>query len=267
MSESLLLGDIADGKGLLIREAAGPRFEVEASLSRDISQFEVGNQRTWSQTSVDTYTGSNDGPCRRFLVTVVSKAVRKAVQKNAYLRREVLNPVLLPYGSVKTRLALPCSDIDLVLTGVQGHDDNRQEVLLTIAECIDAEILAEGAKKKRNKASIGAWVDEVFVIPSETMPLLMLQSSKILKSHTIQVDITVQTENHTGIPTVVLVERYLDDAPKLRQLMLVLKQLLRNGGLNKPFSGGLASYSLFLMAAAFVAQEDPSLSVGRLLLR
>lgn len=110
-------------------------------------------------------------------------------------------------------------------------------------------------------------MDEVFVIPSETMPLLMLQSSKILKNNVIQMDLTVENQSHTGLSTVVLVEEYLDAIPQLRSILLVLKQLMRNAGLNKPFNGGLASYSLFLMAAAFITQEDLSQPVGVLLLK
>lgn len=42
--------------------------------------------------------------------------------------------------------------------------------------------------------------------------------------------------------------KYID----LRSIVLVVKKLLANYGLNKPYSGGLNSYSIVLMTASFL---------------
>jgi DNA polymerase sigma len=50
--------------------------------------------------------------------------------------------------------------------------------------------------------------------------------------------------------------------PPLRPLLLVLKALLREAGLNEVFSGGLSSYSLFSMVLAHLQCEGYEQQVG-----
>merc|ERR1740138_434250 len=73
------------------------------------------------------------------------------------------------------------------------------------------------------------------------------------------VDISFEAPNHGGLAS----SRYALEAmsrwPELAPLLLVLKELLCQRGLNEPFTGGLSSYSLLLLAMTALLQAgvDP----------
>ena len=56
--------------------------------------------------------------------------------------------------------------------------------------------------------------------------------------------------DHMGIKAAIYVEQNLNQFPILRSVCLMLKKLLVSKGLNDPYTGGLGSYSLFLMLYA-----------------
>jgi DNA polymerase sigma len=75
----------------------------------------------------------------------------------------------------------------------------------------------------------------------------------------LAVDISFEAPNHGGLAS----SRYALEAmgrwPELAPLLLVLKELLCQRGLNEPFTGGLSSYSLLLLAMTALLQAgvDP----------
>ena len=79
----------------------------------------------------------------------------------------------------------------------------------------------------------------------------------------LAVDISFEAPDHGGLAS----SRYALEAmsrwPELAPLMLVLKELLVQRGLNEPFTGGLSSYSLLLLVMTALLQagveplEDP----------
>ena len=70
----------------------------------------------------------------------------------------------------------------------------------------------------------------------------------------LAVDISFEAPNHGGLAS----SRYALEAmgrwPELAPLLLVLKELLCQRGLNEPFTGGLSSYSLLLLAMTALLQ-------------
>ncbi|XP_015224082.2 terminal nucleotidyltransferase 4B isoform X1 [Lepisosteus oculatus] len=151
------------------------------------------------------------------------------------------------FGSFSTGLYLPTSDIDLV---VFGKWDNLP--LWTLEEAL----------RKKNV------VDEnsVKVLDKATVPII-----KLTDSYTeVKVDISFNVES--GVKAAEFIKEFKKKYPVLPYLVLVLKQFLLQRDLNEVFTGGIGSYSLFLMAVSFLqlhSREDassPNANIGVLLI-
>eukprot|EP00092_Neocalanus_flemingeri_P101775 GFUD01130119.1.p1 GENE.GFUD01130119.1~~GFUD01130119.1.p1 ORF type:complete len:436 (+),score=57.99 GFUD01130119.1:50-1357(+) len=151
------------------------------------------------------------------------------------------------FGSFKTGLYLPTSDIDLVVVG-------RWEALpLRTLEraLLDRKIADPITLKVLDKASV---------------PIIKLTD----KDTKIKVDISFNMAN--GLKSVELVKMYKKQFPSLQKLICVLKQFLLQRDLNEVFTGGLSSYCLILMVVSFLQlhprsdSADPAANLGVLLM-
>jgi DNA polymerase sigma len=85
-------------------------------------------------------------------------------------------------------------------------------------------------------------------------------------SSTIKVDITINVEGITsqGFESTVLMKNWISQMPVLQKLVLIFKHILSVRGFNSNFAGGIGSYCLFVMIAAylktFAREQDMSLS-------
>uniref|UniRef100_A0A8D0BK87 Terminal nucleotidyltransferase 4B n=1 Tax=Salvator merianae TaxID=96440 RepID=A0A8D0BK87_SALMN len=131
------------------------------------------------------------------------------------------------YGSFKTGLYLPTSDIDLVVFG-------KWETLPLWT--------LEEALRKHNVADKGS----VKVLDKATVPIIKLTDSFT----EVKVDISFNVQN--GVKAAHLIRDFIKKYPVLPYLVLVLKQFLLQRDLNEVFTGGIGSYSLFLMAVSFL---------------
>ncbi|XP_064168239.1 terminal nucleotidyltransferase 4B-like isoform X1 [Anguilla rostrata] len=151
------------------------------------------------------------------------------------------------FGSFSTGLYLPTSDIDLV---VFGKWDNLP--LWTLEEAL----------RKHNVAD----ENSVKVLDKATVPIIKLTDSFT----EVKVDISFNV--HNGVKAAVLIKEFKKKYPVLPYLVLVLKQFLLQRDLNEVFTGGIGSYSLFLMAVSFLQlhyREDassPNANIGVLLI-
>ncbi|XP_060767950.1 terminal nucleotidyltransferase 4B [Neoarius graeffei] len=151
------------------------------------------------------------------------------------------------FGSFSTGLYLPTSDIDLVVFG------NWETLpLWTLEEAL----------RKRNVAD----ENSVKVLDKATVPII-----KLTDAHTeVKVDISFNV--HSGVKAANLIKDFKKKFPVLPYLVLVLKQFLLQRELNEVFTGGIGSYSLFLMAVSFLQlhyREDvcsPNSNMGVLLI-
>lgn len=142
------------------------------------------------------------------------------------------------FGSFSTGLYLPTSDIDLVVFG------NWETLpLWTLEEAL----------RKRKVAD----ENSIKVLDKATVPII-----KLTDSHTeVKVDISFNVQS--GVKAANLIKDYKQQYPVLPYLVLVLKQFLLQRELNEVFTGGIGSYSLFLMAVSFLqlhCREDVSSS-------
>ncbi|KAL4658757.1 non-canonical poly(A) RNA polymerase PAPD5-like isoform X1 [Arapaima gigas] len=131
------------------------------------------------------------------------------------------------FGSFSTGLYLPTSDIDLV---VFGKWDNLP--LWTLEEALRKRHVAEE--------------NSIKVLDKATVPII-----KLTDLYTeVKVDISFNIQN--GVKAAQLIKEFKKKYPVLPRLVLVLKQFLLQRDLNEVFTGGIGSYSLFLMAVSFL---------------
>ncbi|CAN0075687.1 unnamed protein product [Phaeothamnion confervicola] len=170
------------------------------------------------------------------------------------------------YGSAATGLALPASDLDVVITNVP---DNLQWWGLLAP----LDTLAEQLKHE-------SWVSSVKPVRNAHMPVIKLDASAAAlapavlaatatapaAAASVDVSFDFPSGTHQGLQTSNVVLRLKSGNPVLRPLVLVLKQLLLERGLNDAYMGGLSSYALTVMAAAVLQrhaleppEERPSL--------
>ncbi|XP_052417164.1 terminal nucleotidyltransferase 4B [Carassius gibelio] len=131
------------------------------------------------------------------------------------------------FGSFSTGLYLPTSDIDLV---VFGHWETLP--LWTLEEALRKRKIADE--------------NSVKVLDKATVPII-----KLTDLHTeVKVDISFNVQN--GVKAAKLIRDFKQQFPVLPYLVLVLKQFLLQRDLNEVFTGGIGSYSLFLMVVSFL---------------
>jgi len=131
------------------------------------------------------------------------------------------------FGSYKTGLYLPTSDVDLVVFGRWPYVPLRTlEKAFISAEVADAE--------------------GIQVIDKAAVPIIKV----VDKATEVRVDISFNMPN--SILAVELVKAYLEKFPNLRYLVFILKQFLNQRDLNEVYFGGVSSYSLVLMAISFL---------------
>lgn len=135
------------------------------------------------------------------------------------------------FGSFKTGLYLPTSDIDLVVFGQWKHLP-----LMTLHNAL--------VKKKIVEA------DQIKVLDKASVPIVKLTDAMT----EVKVDISFNVDHNksNGIESAQLIQKFLTDYPTLKYLVLVLKQFLLQRDMNEVFTGGISSYSLTLLAISFL---------------
>ncbi|XP_060533881.1 terminal nucleotidyltransferase 4B-like [Cylas formicarius] len=131
------------------------------------------------------------------------------------------------FGSYRTGLYLPTSDIDLVVIGKWSNLPLRT----LEQEFLEKDVAIENSIKVLDKASV---------------PIVKLVDKKT----EIKVDISFNMSN--GVKSAELIKTYIEQFPALPKLVYVLKQFLLERDLNEVFTGGISSYSLILMCISFL---------------
>ncbi|XP_076032218.1 uncharacterized protein LOC143020007 isoform X2 [Oratosquilla oratoria] len=141
------------------------------------------------------------------------------------------------FGSFRTGLYLPTSDIDLVVIGKWDSLPLRtlEKALL------DNKIAQTSSLKVLDRASV---------------PIVKLTDSET----DIKVDISFNMSS--GVNSARLIKDFKAMYPALPKLVMVLKQFLLQRDLNEVFTGGISSYSLILMTVSFL-QLHPRLDASQ----
>ncbi|KAI0981472.1 hypothetical protein GJ496_002888 [Pomphorhynchus laevis] len=160
--------------------------------------------------------------------------VERSVRKQAVRRISSIILRNLPgvnkvfcFGSYKTGLCLPTSDIDLVVFGQWSSSPltDLKDIL------IEHGITTENNLKALDRASV---------------PILKLTDSQT----GIRFDISFNMLN--GTKSIGVIKEFLSEFPPLRYLVLVLKHFLLQRYLNEVFTGGIGSYTLIMMTVSFL---------------
>lgn len=139
------------------------------------------------------------------------------------------------FGSYKTNLDLPWSDIDFVVFS------QLFESSLCLNELNDQFV---DEKEKSD------WITKIDYISSASVPIIKLETMDW--GNEIKVDVTFGDNTHKGSQWVELVKKYLSFYPILGHIVMIIKQLLKVKNLNDPYSGGISSYAITLMVVAFL---------------
>ena len=158
--------------------------------------------------------------------------------------KSVRAPTIQVHGSFATKLWLPSSDVDMVIQGLLpvkkgGNSDkkakNAFEMLQNATSML--QVIAAGLEKEE-------WVGNLMMITTSNMPVIkfysILKKGDILYKFPFDVsidpgttpDVPGFTHAHTGVPAREMITHFLGVMPEFRAMMLVLKQLLRERGLN-----------------------------------
>lgn len=131
------------------------------------------------------------------------------------------------FGSFRTGLYLPTSDIDLVVIG-------RWEKLPL--RTLETQLVARGIADSST----------IRVLDKASVPIVKLTDRET------QVKVDISFNMQSGVQSAELIKSYKRKYPVLSKLVLVLKQFLLQRDLNEVFTGGISSYSLILMGISFL---------------
>lgn len=150
------------------------------------------------------------------------------------------------FGSFRTGLYLPTSDIDLVVIG-------RWEKLPL--RTLENELISRGIAEPMS----------VRVLDKASVPIVKLTDRET------QVKVDISFNMQSGVQSAELIKDFKRKYPVLNKLVLVLKQFLLQRDLNEVFTGGISSYSLILMCISFLqlhprANLNQTTNLGVLLL-
>ncbi|XP_013197542.1 non-canonical poly(A) RNA polymerase protein Trf4-1 [Amyelois transitella] len=131
------------------------------------------------------------------------------------------------FGSFRTGLYLPTSDIDLVVIG------QWEKLPLWTLE---RELVLQDIAEK----------ESIKVLEKATVPIVKMTD----KYSDVKVDISFNMSS--GVKSAELIKHFKEKYPVLSRLVMVLKQFLLQRDLNEVFTGGISSYSLILMCISFL---------------
>ncbi|XP_067650739.1 terminal nucleotidyltransferase 4B-like [Haliotis asinina] len=133
------------------------------------------------------------------------------------------------FGSFKTGLYLPTSDIDMVVTG-----EWESMPLWTLHSKLVEKGIAD--------------ITNIKVLDKASVPIVKLTDN----ATEVKVDISFNMVQNNGVESAKLIKEYMAKYPNLKYLVLVLKQFLLQRDLNEVFTGGISSYSLTLLTVSFL---------------
>ena len=151
---------------------------------------------------------------------IVSK-IKKVIGK------ELPHAIVEVFGSYKTGLYLPTSDIDIVVFGEWKH---------LPLNCLKQAIIRDNISDSEN----------IKVLDRATVPIIKVTENKT----EFKIDISFNTLN--GVKSALMIQEFISKFPALRPLVMVLKQFLLQWDYNDVWRGGISSYSLILMTINFL---------------
>jgi len=145
---------------------------------------------------------------------------------------------LVCYGSTRTGLCTPTSDIDCVVLN-PPRVASMQHAVYMLRSIFEQE----------------SWVVGTTALANAALPILKLQVAPEARRPDLvfQVDVSVSPGPvHHGLTATHVFTGEIEERPAIRVLTIVLKEYLGKLGLNQTYTGGLCSHAIFLLARAYV---------------
>ena len=154
----------------------------------------------------------------------------------AMVQRKWSRATVEMFGSRSTGLYLPSSDVDVTVMGTKCEPKDVSAALTYLHDELEKE----------------PWVQRLQLILSARIPVI-----KLVSQGGIPVDVSIASSpQHTGLLARDLVCSYLAHVPHLLPLVHVFKSLLRQLGLNDPYTGGMSSYCLVVLLYNFIIEAQ-----------
>ena len=222
----------------------------EARLTNEINEFALSMQR---------------------LVKLMYSSHRQTMSEIRRVIQSIFPCAMIKlYGSCATKLALPSSDLDLVV--MHRHQDNKpcssisQRHAKTIAaSCLlDTPNPADQLHLIRRALIHEPWASGIKLV-GMTMPLLKLSVSPFEMLSSFQgssvadhkIDISSGcARGHSGIHAATWINKQVELRPILRPLLLVLKQYTRESGVADTWTGGIGSFTLSLLLIRLLQHNE-----------
>lgn len=141
------------------------------------------------------------------------------------------------FGSTRTELYLPMSDMDLVVLGHTAGNDP----LAKLASALRASGIAKS----------------VNLIGSARVPIVKL----VDRQTDTCVDICINKQ--TGVSSSLLLHQFLESMPALRPLVLILKFFLHQHGLGEVYTGGIGSYCVTLLTISYLQVRGDRVRISK----
>ena len=149
------------------------------------------------------------------------------------------------YGSFRTGLSLPDSDIDiLILPKDEKKTDN-----------IESEILHKKLKEIYNILAMKDLFSQLELIKAK-VPIIRC----IYKETNVQIDISLFRKD--GVLAVETIEKINKVYPEIKPLMLLIKYALKQRQLNKIYKGGVSSFIIFSLIFYYLSDFKKKKSIG-----
>jgi len=193
------------------------------------------------------YTGTIEERLTQEMIDFTQYIVQDSKDRNSFfvaMKKKVVEVIdrVLPgakvevYGSYATGLCIPSSDLDLVCCLKNKNMSLRPSF-----------------RRLANELRHEKWVKLIKPIETASVPVIKVMSFE----EELPTDISFDAQEsgvppHRGVSSVEMAKRYLAETPKLRPLVLIVKQFLSEKGLNNTYTGGLGSYCLIIMARTFL---------------
>ena len=190
------------------------------------------------------------------------------------------------YGSYSYGLFFPWSDINLILVNknFSFNNENKKEENLSNSKDIEKAIgeksisnenetqtekssttqeFDNDEKKIKEEENLFTKLKYVFqeynwITKIETKKIYNINTIHFIidvNSEKIEINISINNENHNGLKVVELIKSFMKDYPELKPLTLALGAILKNADLNKQLEGGLPLYGLILMIVSYIQSK------------
>ena len=229
---------INDKKQDLLKEKSNYLFDIIPNsnflqkYNYSMINKELKNEYIYSQLQVDlidfmTYVHNKNEklePILEKLNTLVQQSVKYSLGEDYQLKM---------YGSRATKLCLPWSDIDYVISSNKTiHFEPLKKLYEYLLEIYDK------------------FFSDMKYIAGASIPVLKIFTND--EYHKISLDISIENPEHHGEECVNYIKQKIKEYEVLTPLTLALKTILQKAYLNDPYVGGLSSYGVILLIIHFL---------------